>query len=340
VHIAFAAVPDSNEIGRYTYNVSTASQHVPPPLSSATVAYMIRLFDSMYRAPTHLVKPMFDIEQLSITLFAMGFVREFISDCQYKYGWNAKALFMALYDGSFYGYGVRDRSKGQGDLRGFATFLCGAFVQHAQLRTPLNKVFEQSLLNDGYRFDGRALVEVTLDTSVSAEISELPNRESLLSDVSSQLHGGAGVAVLFIDLDHFKKVNDQLSHAHGDKCLIIVVRTISEVLRHKGKLYRVGGDEFCVMLPNFCVDEARATAERIRKSIDALKAIGGLVKVTASLGVAVSDGNKPASADTLIRAADEAMYVSKFTTKNRVCVWPPNPAEAAQAEENRKKAAT
>jgi diguanylate cyclase (GGDEF)-like protein len=292
----------------------------------------------MYRAPTHLIRPIFDIEQLSITLFAMGFDREFISDCQYKYGWNAKALFMALHDGSFYGSG--DRSRGQGDLRGFATFLCGAFVQHAQLRTSLNKVFEVSLLHDGYQFDGRSLVEVTMDTSVSTEISELPNRESLLSDVSSHLHGGAGAAVLFIDLDHFKKVNDQLSHSHGDECLITVVRIISEVLRHKGKLYRVGGDEFCVMLPNFCVDEARATAERIRKSIAALKAFGGTVKVTASLGVAVSDRNKLSSADALVKAADEAMYVSKFTTKNRVCVWPPDPTEAAQAEGNRKKAAT
>lgn len=65
----------------------------------------------------------------------------------------------------------------------------------------------------------------------------------------------------------FKQVNDQLSHAQGDECLVTIVRTIADVLRHKGKLYRVGGDEFCVMLRNFCVDEAGVTAERIRKSI-------------------------------------------------------------------------
>jgi GGDEF domain-containing protein len=92
------------------------------------------------------------------------------------------------------------------------------------------------------------------------------------------------------------------------------------------------------MLPNFCVDEAGVTAERIRKSIDALKPFGGKVKVTASLGVAVSDRKELSTADKLVRAADEAMYVSKFTTKNRVCIWPPNQKDTAQTEVNREKA--
>jgi diguanylate cyclase (GGDEF)-like protein len=299
---------------------------------------MIQLFDLMYQAPTPLVHPMFDIEQLSTTLFAMGFDHEFISACQYRYYWNFKSLFPALYDGSFYGHRVDGRSRGQGDLRGFATFLCGAFVQHSALRMSLNNIFEQSLLRDGYRFVGRSLVEVNMDTSVVPELSGLQNRESLLRDVSSRLQADACVAVAFIDLDHFKQVNDQLSHAQGDACLVKVVRTISDVLRHRGKLYRVGGDEFCAMLPNFCVDEASATAERIRKSIDALKPFGGTVKVTASIGVAISDPKELSDADALVKAADEAMYVSKFTTKNRVCVWPPDQKDAAQAEVNRKKA--
>jgi len=231
---------------------------------------MMQLFDWMYRAPTPLIHPMFDIEQLSTTLFAMGFDQEFISACQDRYYWNFRSLFAALHDGSFYGHGDGGRSRGQGDLRGFATFLCGAFVQHSALRTPLNNLFEQSLLRDGYRFDGRSLVEVNSDTSVVRELSELQNRESLLRDVSLQLQGDACVAIVFIDLDHFKQVNDQLTHAQGDECLVTVVRTISDVLRHRGKLYRTGGDEFCAVLPNFSVDEAEVTAERIRKSIDAL----------------------------------------------------------------------
>jgi diguanylate cyclase (GGDEF)-like protein len=268
----------------------------------------------------------------------MGVEREFILTCEYQYFWNFRSLFPALYDGSFFGRRVDGRSRGQAYLRGFVTFLCGAFVQHSQLRTHLNTLFEQSLLRDGYRFDGRSLVEVNIDTSVVPELSELRNRESLLSDLSSQLQNHPCIALLFIDLDYFKQVNDQLSHAQGDQCLAVIVRTVSEVLRHRGKLYRVGGDEFCAMLPNFSVEEAAATGERIRQSIDALPPFGGKVKVTASLGISVSDQKRLSTADALVRAADQAMYVSKFTTKNRVCIWPPDEQDAAQAEVNRKKA--
>ena len=130
-----------------------------------------------------------------------------------------------------------------------------------------------------------------------------------------------------------------MSHAKGDECLVTVVRTISEVLRHKGKLYRVGGDEFCAILPNFCSDEAGVTAERIRACIDGLKAFGGKVKVTASIGVAASDRVEVTTAHALVTSADQAMYVSKFTTKNRVCVWPPDEKDAAEAEASRKRAA-
>jgi diguanylate cyclase (GGDEF)-like protein len=318
--------------------MAAASETIPPPLSTTTVAHMIQLFDAMYRPPTSLTRPLFDIEQLSTTLFAMGVEQEFISTCEYRYFWNFRSLFPALYDGSFFRPRVDIRSRGQAYLRGFATFLCGAFVQHSQLRTHLNSLFEESLLRDGYRFDGRTLVETNMDTSVLPELSELQNRGSLLSDVSTQLRIHSCIALLFIDLDHFKQVNDQLSHAQGDQCLAVIVRTVSEVLRHRGRLYRVGGDEFCAVLPNFNIEEAAAAGERIRRSIDALPPFGGKVKVTASLGVAVSDQKRLSTADALARAADEAMYVSKFTTKNRVCIWPPDKQDAAQAEMNRKKA--
>jgi len=283
--------------------------------------------------------PMFDIDQLSTSLFAMGFDREFIETCKYRYYWNFQTLLPSLHDGSFYGTRPGGRSRGQGDLRGLATFLCGAFVQHSTCRTPLNDLFEKSLLHDGYRFDGRSLVEVNMDTSVVRELAELPDGNSLLHDLSLQLQSDACVAVVFIDLDHFKPVNDQLSHEQGTECLVTIARTISDVLRHKSKLYRVGGDEFCAMLPNFSAEEAGVTAERIRKSIDSLKPFGGKIKVTASIGVAVSDRKKLSTADALVRTADDAMYVSKFTTKNRVCVWPPDQKDVALAEANRKKAA-
>jgi len=317
--------------------MAASPEAIPPQLSTVTVAHMIGLFELMYRAPTRLTRPMFDIDGLSTTLFAMGVEREFISTCEYRYFWDFRSLFPALYDGSFFSGRAGSRSSGQAYLIAFATFLCGAFVQHSQLRTDLNGVFERSLLRDGYRFDGRSLVGVNVDVSAAPELAELQNRQSLLGDTSSQLQSHPCVALLFIDLDHFKQVNDQISHAQGDQCLASIVRTVSGVLRNRGRLYRVGGDEFCALLPNFSLEEAAATGERIRRSIDALPPFGAKVKVTASIGVAVSDKKQLSDAEALIRAADQAMYVSKFTTRNRVCVWPPDEQDAAQAKMNRKK---
>src|SRR5260370_831901 len=108
------------------------------------------------------------------------------------------------------------------------------------------------------------------------------------------------------------------------------------MLRRKGKLYRGGGDEFCVMLPNFLTAEASVTAERVRAGIDRLKAFGGAVKVTTSIGVAGSDTNPQTTPESLVAAAEDAMYVAKFSGKNRVCSWPLNSEESARAEARRK----
>jgi len=91
------------------------------------------------------------------------------------------------------------------------------------------------------------------------------------------------------------------------------------------------------MLPNYSVAEAAALAERVRATIEALKPFGGVVKVTTSIGIAASDNKGPADAEKLVKAADEAMYVAKWSTKNRVCSWPPNEAESAEAKANRSR---
>jgi diguanylate cyclase (GGDEF)-like protein len=108
-------------------------------------------------------------------------------------------------------------------------------------------------------------------------------------------------------------------------------------LLNKGKLFRIGGDEFCLLLPNFSAAEASATAERIRKIVDSFPPFGCVVKVTASIGVADSETVELKTPEDLVHAADQAMYVAKFTGENRVCLYPPTPAEAEAAAENRKK---
>ncbi len=181
--------------------------------------------------------------------------------------------------------------------------------------------------------------EGMLDTSTSPELSALPNKDTLLKDLAGHLKKNELAAVLFVDLDNFKQVNDQLGHDEGDKCLTQVANEIGATVARKGKLYRAGGDEFCVMLLNFSLPEATATAERIRSKIDGLTPFGGVVKVTSSIGVATSDTPSLRTAEALVDAADKAMYAVKHTTKNCVCSWPIDPAQDAVAEANRKKAA-
>lgn len=150
---------------------------------------------------------------------------------------------------------------------------------------------------------------------------QLSGRDSLIRDTERLLAGRTQLGVIYVNLDGFKSVNDTLGHPSGDKCLEKVVEIIGAAVAGKGRLYRYGGDEFVVLLPNFLTAEAAATAERIRAAIDESNP-GGEIKVTASIGVTSSDQPQLGTAEELIKAADEAMYVSKNAGKNRVTSWP------------------
>lgn len=250
---------------------------------------MVHLCEHMFQRRRPFLDPLWDVTKLSTLLFGMDFERDFLEKCEYEYGWYFANLFPALYDGSFYSDPIHGTLRGQQHLLGFATFLCGVFIGNDQYRTDLNVAFERSLFNDGYRFSDGKLGETEVDTETSPELLALPNRTTLVRDISTALQNNEPLAILFIDLDHFKDVNDRLGHAAGNECLTTIAQVMATTLRRKGKLYRVGGDEFCAMLPNFSTSEAGLTAERVRTAIDSLKPIGGVVKVTASIGVAGSD---------------------------------------------------
>ena len=106
----------------------------------------------------------------------------------------------------------------------------------------------------------------------------------------------------------------------GDICLGAVVKAIGGVVGRKGKVYRWGGDEFAFVLPDFSTGEAMATAERARRAIEESKS-GGDIPVTASVGVCGTDLLPDATAEALLKAADEAMYTAKRGGKNRVAQW-------------------
>ena len=130
---------------------------------------------------------------------------------------------------------------------------------------------------------------------------------------------GTPLAILFIDIDHFKSVNDRFGHDAGDVALAHVAGLCSECLRDDDFVGRYGGEEFLAVLPGANAREAELVAERIRKIIEQARIdhIRGRLAITVSVGIAeLSD--KFADLETMLRAADRALYRAKREGRNRV----------------------
>lgn len=138
--------------------------------------------------------------------------------------------------------------------------------------------------------------------------------------IAQTQRSSASYAVLFIDLDHFKSINDAHGHAIGDVVLRKAADCIRKSIRASDILGRVGGEEFSVFLPNANADGAFKAAESVRKAIEALSveiAPGRSLKITASIGVAVHQQPDQTMQEIQSRA-DLAMYSAKKSGRNRV----------------------
>jgi diguanylate cyclase (GGDEF)-like protein len=129
----------------------------------------------------------------------------------------------------------------------------------------------------------------------------------------------APLSVSMLDLDHFKKINDQFGHGKGDEVLAAVGAAIDDVLRESDFAGRFGGEEFLILLPDTGIDGAARLAERLRESIAAITIAGVDRGITASIGLAelIEHGGTPAG---LLREADRALYAAKAAGRNRSMV--------------------
>ena len=139
----------------------------------------------------------------------------------------------------------------------------------------------------------------------------------------------APLALLLLDLDHFKQVNDQGGHAVGDQVLANVGATLRGVLRARDFAGRNGGEEFAVLLPDTEIEAALEIAERVRAAIAEISLPGTDVSVTASIGVSGFPG-QASTLDRLERLADAALYLAKRQGRNRVELAEPPLADAPQ----------
>ena len=155
------------------------------------------------------------------------------------------------------------------------------------------------------------------------------NRRALMTEGWTLLleasQTGRPVSCVMCDIDHFKRVNDTYGHGGGDLILQSVAKKLSGRLRSGDLLARFGGEEFCLLLANADLAQAREIAERLRADIEAqagqaLRHIEG-VKVTMSFGVDVFDAQRGWALEAGIDRADKALYQSKHGGRNRVTVY-------------------
>jgi diguanylate cyclase (GGDEF)-like protein/PAS domain S-box-containing protein len=195
---------------------------------------------------------------------------------------------------------------------------------------PLRMVGTHTDITDRKRQEALVWQQARVDT-----LTGLPNRRSLRERIERSLAQravrGEELAVMFVDLDHFKEVNDSLGHDVGDALLVQVAGRLQDRMPPGGVVARMGGDEFTVLLG---AEEAAPQAERIGHELleslsEAFEVAGERVYVSASIGVSLAprDG---VEIEALFKHADLALYEAKGAGRNRLAMFTPALHEAAQ----------
>jgi diguanylate cyclase (GGDEF)-like protein len=140
-----------------------------------------------------------------------------------------------------------------------------------------------------------------------------------LAALTSNAGTSSPVSLVFIDIDHFKAVNDNFGHTAGNDVLIETASTTKSVSKGKGRCYRWGGDELAVLLPSYDASEAQALAEQLRDTVGRVKLASYPNKITLSIGVASYPGSCASGAE-LFACADRAMYKAKKAGGDQVSV--------------------
>ncbi|WP_245293593.1 GGDEF domain-containing protein [Pseudochrobactrum sp. B5] len=179
------------------------------------------------------------------------------------------------------------------------------FIQNAKLKKTSDELTEAN-----------RLLQIRADTD---SMTGLLNRNAFLEQVKHANKNCTQAALLVIDADNFKNINDLYGHHAGDKALTAIVSALRSSLRVDDLIGRIGGEEFAVFLSNTDMAEAQNIAEQLRKSVEAINFTplpDQPYPLTISIGIALSSGIVTTA--QLIRMADQSLYQAKANGRNQV----------------------
>jgi len=186
--------------------------------------------------------------------------------------------------------------------------------------------------------DNQLLQELVTIDSLTGLRNRRYFQQRLIEECARSDRTAQPLALILLDLDHFKDVNDTWGHQRGDEVLVHATRLLVGAIRTCDVACRVGGEEFVVLCPSAREEQAQRVAERVRQSMERTPLLvkGGQVVITGSFGLAVREPD--GSTEVLIRQADTALYRAKAMGRNRVEVAsegpstpvPPRPGHSAR----------
>ncbi len=210
-----------------------------------------------------------------------------------------------------------------------------ADIAPEHLRPRLQPAIRRLKRHERWRGDRRELRRIAKELALSHRqqqilamtdpLTDLPNRragmEALDQAWAGSARAGTPCALLALDIDHFKAINDRFGHAVGDQVLRAVAEVLKDAVRREETIARIGGEEFLLISPNLSLRDAVVAAERLRRQLEAAKiaAVGDSVALTVSIGIAVREAQMQLP-EELINAADKALYAAKNGGRNRIAM--------------------
>jgi two-component system cell cycle response regulator len=221
--------------------------------------------------------------------------------------------------------GTRNILEDLGSTNG--TFCNGARVQRQELgdgdkillgSTTILKFTYQDKLDEMFQ---RQMSESALRDGLTKTFNKRYFTERIDSEFQHAVRHGTPLSLLFLDIDHFKKINDVHGHPAGDAVLVALATLVAGALRNEDIFARYGGEEFAIISRGADLEDSKALAERLRRAVEehAFSFDGQPIPVTISVGVARVPREGVTTPAEFIALADETMYTAKRGGRNRVC---------------------